>query len=165
LQYYTRVLALPGAPGRKNKEVSDHPAFYDIYPPGILPLLKQMHRAYPEKEVFVTEMGFSDREDRRRPFWILDTMRYVAQAITEGVPLTGVLYWSLVNNFEWERGMEQKLGLFDERRLSRPLHAGVGVASWEAWEAVAAYRNEPSAATLQKLEALLELARQQHDNE
>jgi beta-glucosidase len=73
-----------------------------------------MHAKYPAKEIFVSEVGFSDKSDGRRPYWILDTARYIIEAKSKGIPIIGVLLWSLVNNFEWELGMSQKFGLFSE---------------------------------------------------
>ena len=136
LQYYFRM-TMPLLPGqKKNRDYSDHPGFGDIYPPGIYELLKDMHDLYPQKQIFITEFGFSDAKDLRRPYWILETMRYILEAKRQGVPIKGMLLWSLVSNFEWQFGMDQKFGLFDELELKDPLiPSSHGVKGWEAWRA------------------------------
>lgn len=138
LHYYCRTASLPGAKDQANKEYGDHPVFGDIYPQGIFDLLEKMHAAYPSKEILVSEIGFSDREDRRRPHWILETVRYILEAKRRGVPVVGILYWSLVDNFEWELGMSQKFGLFSEGDLEKPLLPLMNsVRSWQVWRGIA----------------------------
>ncbi len=79
LQYYFRNVVTPFA-SKKGRDFGDHPGFGDMYPPGILEVLKKMNAKYPQKEIFITEMGFADNADKRRPYWMLETMRYVLEA-------------------------------------------------------------------------------------
>ena len=37
----------------------------------------------------------------------------VVRCIAEGVPIRGYLYWSLVDDFEWDAGFTPRLGLFN----------------------------------------------------
>jgi beta-glucosidase len=53
--------------------------------------------------------GIADVE--RRDF-LAGHVGAAAQAIEEGVPLIGYHAWSLLDNFEWERGFGQRFGLF-----------------------------------------------------
>lgn len=163
LHYYCRTASLPGAKDQAGKEYGDHPVFGDIYPPGILDLLQKMHAAYPTKEILVSEIGFSDRGDRRRPHWIMETMRYILEAKRSGVPVTGVLYWSMVDNFEWELGMSQKFGLFSERELETPLAIPIGrVRSWQVLRSIAKCVRCPSGPALERLAELEREAAWQH---
>ncbi len=72
------------------------------------------------KPILVTENGLSNMDwvsldgkvhDPQR----IDCMhRYLLQyrrAAEDGVPLLGYLHWSLMDNFEWARGMQQRFGL------------------------------------------------------
>jgi beta-glucosidase len=162
LQSYFR-LSIPSF-SRKGREYSDNPYFGDIYPPGMYENLKKMHQQYPGKEIFVSEMGFSDKTDKRRPYWILETTRYVIEALKAGVPVKGMLLWSLVNNFEWNLGMDQKYGLFDEAELKNPPTSTPGaVRSWEVWSAVTKALTDPSAESLQKLQDIYVVAKQQFE--
>lgn len=163
LDYYCRTASLPGAKNQENKEYGDFPVFGDIYPLGITDLLKKMHAAYPSKAIFVSEIGFSDHEDRRRPYWLLETVRCILEAQQSGVPIAGMLYWSMVDNFEWECGMSQKFGLFSEAELMEPLTTSESrVRSWQVWQAVAECVRLPSEAAFTRLLELERKATQQH---
>ncbi len=164
LQYYFRVTTplLPGQ--RSRRDYGDHPAFGDVYPPGILEVMKKMHVAYPQKNIFLTEFGFSDTTDRRRPYWILETVRYVLEAKRLGIPIKGMLLWSLVNNFEWDLGMTQRFGLFDENELHHTPKSVAGqVQSWEIWKAVLGAIMDPTEERIVDLEELYDHAKRQHD--
>jgi beta-glucosidase len=163
LQYYFRM-TLPLMPWEKKKrDYGDQPTFGDIYPPGILEMLKEMHESYPQKQIFITEFGFSDANDLRRPYWILETMRYIIEAKKAGVPVKGMLLWSLVNNFEWQLGMDQKFGLFDESDLKDPLvPSSRGIKSWEAWRTATKAITSPGPESLAELQACYETAYAQY---
>ena len=133
-QYYCRLKRrLPWA---KNQEdgSGDYLGWGDVYPKGIRYVLNKMHDAYPEKPIFVTEFGFSDKDDLRRPRWIADTMRNIRAAERDGVPVEGVLLWTLAHNLEWTSGMKERFGLCAESDLSDPpTGTHPDARSWEVW--------------------------------
>jgi beta-glucosidase len=155
LHYYFRATSpLTGAAARA-RDWSDQPTFGDVYPAGILPVLRAMHSRYPAKPIFVSEFGFSDRHDRRRPYWMLETVLAVQEALRAGLPIQGLLTWSLVNNFEWDQGMAQKFGMFSEAELDQPLvPPSDRLATWEVWRAATAALRTPSPTALAQLQAL-----------
>jgi beta-glucosidase len=163
LQYYFRS-TLPFYKDKKGRDYGEHPDFGDVYPPGMYKMLMKMNEEYPQKDIFISEFGFSDNTDTRRPYWILETMRYIIQAKKEGIPVKGMLLWSIANNFEWALGMDQKFGLFDESELSHPLVHGAngGVKSWEAWQAATRAITDPSEESLKHLQEVYEKAYQQY---
>src|SRR3990167_3373514 len=166
LHYYCR-LVLPFIHGdKKGRDYSDHPTFGDVYPPGILEVLKKMNASYPNKEIFISEIGFADKSDQRKPYWLLETMRYIIEAKKEGLPIKGVLLWSLVNNFEWELGMNNaKFGLFSEKELTEPLVPSKdGVRSWEAWQSSIKAITNPSPESLQELQSCYTKAYEQYNS-
>ncbi len=156
LHYYCRTPLLfakshPGDMGR-----GDHPVFGPINPQGIGKVLEKMHAAYPSKDIFVSEIGFSDASDLRRPYWLLQTVRHVLAASRNGIPVRGILVWSLVNNFEWELALSQKFGLFDEGELGKELSSPKvqAVRSWQVLRALARHIRHPSEASLAEIEHL-----------
>lgn len=160
LHYYFRMKP---SFSRHKKVYGDNPYFGDMHPLGIKKVLEEMHSEYPGKDIFITEFGFSDSSGLRRPFWILETVRHVIEALENGVPLKGMLLWTLVNNFEWNLGVNQKFGLFDEEDLNEPLIPSTGraIKSWEAWSAAARAFIDPTPELLQNLQVAYERARTQ----
>lgn len=161
LNYYFRTnLSLFN---QRGKVYGDNPYFGDIHPPGIFRVLKDMNTEYPNKEIFITEFGFSDKTDIRRPFWILETLRHVIVAMEHNIPVKGMLLWTLVDNFEWNLGLEQKFGLFKESELGEPLTASSegDIRGWEAWQAASRAVIQPSVINLQLLQDCYERAKKQ----
>jgi beta-glucosidase len=156
--YFRRTIPLSGS-ASKRRDYSDQPQFGDIYPKGILEVLTTMHARYPKKTIWVSEIGFSDHDDRRRPLWLLETLRYIIEAKAQSIPIEGVLVWTLVNNFEWDLGMSQKFGFFSETELGAPPRRRPdALSSWEVWQACIAALTAPSPATLSHLQSFYERA-------
>ncbi len=161
LNYYYRYKFLVD---RSTREYGTHPSFGDIYPTGISSVLAAMHAEFPGKPIFVTEFGFADSNDLRRPFWLLETIRNIMDAKRSGVPIQGVLLWTLVNNFEWELGMSQRFGLFAESELeSIPNKSKKGIKSWEAWQTAMAAMRAPTEVNLSEFQRCHEVAREQYE--
>jgi beta-glucosidase len=75
--------------------------------------------------LIVTENGTEDAEDRTRPKYLVQHVDKVWQAIRQGLDVRGYFHWSLVDNFEWERGWSQRFGLWGldpetQARIRRP---------------------------------------------
>ena len=88
--------------------------FGEIYPDGLYRVLKAVHqRTRGNKPLYITENGFSDTRDTRRPRAILEHLAMVHRAIQSGIPVRGYLHWSLVDNFEWNNGWHVRFGLIE----------------------------------------------------
>lgn len=171
LQYYFRIrLGLAGLMpviyGSDPKYRSDHPAFGQIYPAGIYDVLKYAGQKWPNKELMVTEFGFADKTDRKRPSWLIDTLGYILKAKKEGVPVSGALVWSIINNFEWCLGMDAPFGLFDKdgNRLQSDDDSPGTVSSREVWTAGSKHMKAPTAESAEELQKLRQKAFDQLNN-
>ncbi|HLX56826.1 MAG TPA: glycoside hydrolase family 1 protein [Ktedonobacteraceae bacterium] len=88
--------------------------FGEIYPPGLYRVLKAVYkRTRGNKPLYITENGFSDTLDDRRPRAILEHLAMAHRAIGEGIPVRGYLHWTLVDNFEWTEGWGVRFGLIE----------------------------------------------------
>jgi beta-glucosidase len=63
--------------------------------------------------IIVTENGFDDSEDRIRPRYMAEHIHQVWRAVNFNWPVKGYFHWTLVDNFEWERGWTQRFGLWE----------------------------------------------------
>jgi beta-glucosidase len=83
----------------------------EIYPRGLYQVIKQM-AAY-NKPIYITENGLADREDARRPKFLLTHLAAVHRAIQEGIDVRGYYHWTLVDNYEWVEGWSTRFGLIE----------------------------------------------------
>jgi beta-glucosidase len=63
--------------------------------------------------IIVTENGFEDADDRIRPRYMVEHLHQVWRAVNFNWPIKGYFHWTLVDNFEWERGWTQRFGLWE----------------------------------------------------
>lgn len=84
---------------------------WDIYPEGLYDLLLKL-KIY-RLPVLITENGICTEDDSLRWEFIRSHLKSIHRAIQEGVPVKGYLYWSLLDNFEWDKGFTPRFGLAD----------------------------------------------------
>ncbi len=75
--------------------------------------------------VMITENGIEDADDRIRPRYLIQHVHQLWRAVNFNFPVKGYFHWSLVDNFEWERGWTQRFGLWEldvetQARRKRP---------------------------------------------
>ena len=93
--------------GNENKEITD--MGWEIYPEGIYHVLKDLKKY--NKPIYITENGLADTKDEKREKFIKEHLKWVHRAISEGVDVGGYFYWSLLDNFEWDKGFWPRFGL------------------------------------------------------
>jgi beta-glucosidase len=83
---------------------------WDLSPSNIQHTLERLHEKY-HLPILITENGLADREDENRQWWITQTLIGMQKAMDNGVVLEGYLHWSLLDNFEWDKGKWPRFGL------------------------------------------------------
>jgi len=63
--------------------------------------------------IYVTENGIEDADDHLRPRYLAQHVHQLWRAVNFNFPVKGYFHWSLVDNFEWERGWTQRFGLWE----------------------------------------------------
>jgi beta-glucosidase len=93
---------------------------WEVHPEGLYQTLCRVHFEYGPARIYVTENGASWSDapgpdgrvpDARRIQFLRDHFRAARHAIDAGVPLAGYFVWSLLDNFEWDRGYSQRFGI------------------------------------------------------
>jgi beta-glucosidase len=100
-------------------------------PQGLFDFIRSL-QAY-HLPVIITENGVEDPNDRLRPRYLIEHLHQVWRALNFNWPVKGYFHWSLVDNFEWERGWTQRFGLWGldnttQARIRRPsvdLYGGI----------------------------------------
>ena len=62
--------------------------------------------------IFITENGVEDSKDTLRPKYIIEHLHALWKIMNANIRVAGYFHWSLVDNFEWERGWTQRFGLW-----------------------------------------------------
>ncbi len=108
----------------KDADISETNFIANI-PEGIFNSIKWMARTYPNLPIIITENGVEDSTDRLRPRYLAQHVHQVWRAVNFNWLVKGYFHWSLVDNFEWERGWTQRFGLWGldldtQKRIRRP---------------------------------------------
>ncbi len=82
---------------------------WEYYPQSLYHAVMNIKRY--QKPIYITENGIADHDDDLRPQFIREALTALHQAISEGAQVRGYLYWSLLDNFEWDKGYWLKFGL------------------------------------------------------
>ncbi|MDO8489146.1 MAG: glycoside hydrolase family 1 protein [Candidatus Omnitrophota bacterium] len=82
---------------------------WDIYPQGLYKLLIALKKY--NLPVLITENGICTEDDNLRWDYIREHLEQLHRAIGQGVKILGYIYWSLIDNFEWDKGFSPRFGL------------------------------------------------------
>ncbi|MBI4388451.1 MAG: glycoside hydrolase family 1 protein [Candidatus Omnitrophica bacterium] len=94
---------------------------WEIYPKGLFDLLLEMKQY--QVPIMILENGICTGDDATRTEFIRRHLLEIAHAMEKHVPVAGYLYWSLLDNFEWEHGFRPRFGIIEvdyqtqERRI------------------------------------------------
>jgi beta-glucosidase len=84
---------------------------WSLEPSTLYRSIKELQRY--SRPIIVTEHGCADAEDRHRGIFITESLDWLDKAITEGCDVRGYLHWSLLDNFEWDKGFWPRFGLIE----------------------------------------------------
>lgn len=91
---------------------------YEFYPEALENVIRAVHKDFPG-DILVTEHGIATDDDMRRIAFIQKAMEGVQNCLNDGIPVKGYCHWSLLNNFEWQKGYTMKFGLIDVNRTTQ----------------------------------------------
>ncbi len=134
LDYYTRTIVSFSL--RNLKELfsrEEYPPDSDFsttkfianVPEGFFDAIRWVVRAYPNLPIIICENGVESEDDRIRPRYIAQHVHQMWHAVNFNWPIKAYFHWSVVDNFEWERGWTQRFGLWaldtqTQKRTKRP---------------------------------------------
>lgn len=94
---------------------------WDVYPQGLYEMLIKLKRY--GLGILITENGICTADDNLRWEFIEEHLKSIRLALDKGVNVLGYIYWSLLDNFEWDKGFAPRFGLIevDYRSLQRSI--------------------------------------------
>jgi beta-glucosidase/6-phospho-beta-glucosidase/beta-galactosidase len=134
LNYYSRGLfdwkLMPCSnPG---ETMTDMP--YSLYAEGLLMAVHAVSKL--GVPIYITETGAADAGDDVRAECVESYMAAIEESVRLGYDLRGVMYWTLVDNFEWAFGYTMKFGIYrwdplpDGNQERKLLKSGVLLKEW-----------------------------------
>lgn len=119
VQYYTPIYVT--ADGETEQKHPLSKAFWQqIYPSGLYDILTRVKRDYGDIPLTITENGLPTPDevgqdggvdDHGRIAFFRDHFAAAHRAIADGVNLESFHVWSLMDNFEWQEGYDERWGL------------------------------------------------------
>ncbi|SCL71810.1 GH1 family beta-glucosidase [Micromonospora chersina] len=119
VQYYTPIY-VTGQGDTVRRWPTSEAEWQQIYPEGMYDILTRVTRDYGRVPITITENGLpcpdtlaadGTVDDSARIDFLRDHFAAAHRAIRDGVPLESYHVWSLLDNFEWAEGYEQRWGL------------------------------------------------------
>lgn len=117
VQNYTRKIfdetgSKPAPEGSELTEMG-----YEFYPESIGNVIRRVSKEL-SLPIIVTENGIGTQDDSRRAAFIKGALESVKACINDGIPVKGYMYWSLIDNFEWQKGFSKHFGLIAVDRVT-----------------------------------------------
>lgn len=97
---------------------------YEFYPEALENVIRRVAREF-HGDLIVTENGLATADDSRRVKFIRRALQGIRSCMADGLPVKGYCYWSLLDNFEWQKGFSMTFGLIavdrdSQRRTAKP---------------------------------------------
>ena len=116
VNYYTHLLTTPFMPTKVEIDPLIRPweqrtdFRYPMYAEGLRRAFDMVTNL--KIPIYVTENGVADDDDDMRPEHIRRHLLITSEAIADGIDVRGFYHWSLMDNFEWAEGYDQRFGLY-----------------------------------------------------
>ncbi len=118
VQNYSRSLIGPDGvqPAPEDAELTQ--MNYEFYPQALENVIRKVAREF-QGELMVTENGIATSDDSRRVEFIRQALAGVQNCIADGINVSGYMHWSLLDNFEWQKGYSMTFGLIEVDRKTQ----------------------------------------------
>lgn len=91
---------------------------YEFYPEALEHVIRAVSHDF-KGDILVTENGIATSDDTRRVEFIRRALAGVQNCIRDGIPVKSYCYWSLLDNFEWQKGFSMTFGLIAVDRTTQ----------------------------------------------
>ncbi|MBQ8159487.1 MAG: glycoside hydrolase family 1 protein [Clostridia bacterium] len=88
---------------------------YEFYPEALEHVIRKVYADF-KGDLIVTENGIATSDDSRRVEFIRRALDGVEKCVADGIPVKGYCHWSLMDNFEWQKGFSMTFGLMAVNR-------------------------------------------------
>lgn len=93
---------------------------YENYPAALENVIRRVNEEFKangvDMPIMITENGIATADDDERQEFIKEAADGVKSCIKDGIQVIGYMYWSLLDNFEWQKGFSMTFGLISVDR-------------------------------------------------
>lgn len=124
VQCYSRSIIGPNGPLPVPEGAAVTQMGYENYPASLEHVIRRVHEEF-DGNLIVTENGIATADDTERVKYLDTAVAGVQSCIKDGIPVKGYFCWSLLDNFEWQKGFAMTFGLIavdrsTQKRLPKP---------------------------------------------
>jgi beta-glucosidase len=83
---------------------------WEIHPHGMERVLQEASRLHIP--IIITENGIATRDSQKKIRFIKRHVDMLEKCLKDGMDIRGYFYWSLMDNYEWLKGLDAKFGLY-----------------------------------------------------
>ncbi len=91
---------------------------YEFYPEALEHVIRKVREDF-KGDLIVTENGVAVADDERRVEFLRRALAGAESCLADGIPVKGYCYWSLMDNFEWQKGFSMTFGLIAVDRATQ----------------------------------------------
>ncbi len=84
---------------------------WNVYSQGFLKVLTAVSKF--KLPIIVTENGTAEKEEGYYEDFLISHIKSLVKAREKGADIRGYFWWSLLDNFEWDKGFKHRFGLLD----------------------------------------------------
>ena len=92
---------------------------YENYPEALEHVIRSVNKELPNMPILITENGIATSDDSERCEFIEKALEGVQNCIKDGIDVIGYCHWSLLDNFEWQKGYALTFGLCAVNRTTQ----------------------------------------------
>ena len=121
IQNYTRTVFGAEGPLPVPEDAGKTQMGYEFYPEALEHVIRKVHEDF-RGDLIVTENGAATADDTQRVAFIERALKGVERCLQKNIPVKGYCYWSLLDNFEWQKGYSMTFGLIAVDRKTQERH-------------------------------------------
>ena len=118
IQTYTRAVFTAQGEQDPSSDAQLTQMGYEYYPECTENVIRKVHESF-RGDLLITENGIATDDDSVRIQYIDTALKGVLKCRDEGIPIKGYMYWSFMDNWEWQSGYSMKFGLVAVDRTSQ----------------------------------------------
>tara|TARA_Y100000588_G_C14266870_1_gene930332 strand:- start:1337 stop:2794 length:1458 start_codon:yes stop_codon:yes gene_type:complete len=79
---------------------------------GLYEAIQFFNKLFPHKPLYVVETGINTKDENFAIQFMNTYISTIIKAIQDGIPVKGLMFWTLIDNYEWGKNFTSRFGFF-----------------------------------------------------